>query len=188
MSSTDPPPSYNGTTDVSEKPIVVCEKPAKSTAYHLTLERCKRSVLLPSGRKACSGTIEDSNVAITISDNDTWLMIREEIWRLYQKVYPAYLGTAKLADYCLGASMQYTAHEGGVFGRVQAIEGNDDALWVFLKRDDISIINLISYCSPREGEAPGEIRSSDYVSYHLQINGQTKDKKGVKGKHHCILQ
>ncbi|CAD0112729.1 unnamed protein product [Aureobasidium uvarum] len=152
MSSNDPPPSYNGTTAVSEKPIIVCEKPKTSTSYHLTLQRSKRTIALPSGRYACSGTIEEMDVAITISDNDTWLKIREEIWRLYQQVYPAYMGAADITDYCMGASMQYTALEGDVFGRVQAIEAKDDALWVFLKRDDISIINIIAYCSPREGK------------------------------------
>lgn len=89
--------------------------------------------------------------------------------------------------------MQYTAQKGGVYGRVCMLEFDGDAFWDFRKRDDIDIISFGTYCAPREGEAPGKVRSPSYVSQRLKINEKklrtnTKAKKASKRPHQCVLQ
>ncbi|KAG9512564.1 hypothetical protein KCV07_g9365, partial [Aureobasidium melanogenum] len=197
--SSSPPPSYCRTTTVSEKPATMSEKPstmskkpAGSMTYHLTLERCKKSVLQISGLRSPRDTIEDRDAAITISDNATWDQFRKEIWRLYKQAWPAILGRADLESYVLAADMQYTAQEGGVYGRVSMLEYEGDAFWKFRKRDDINVISLRASCAPRHGEAPGEVRSPNYVSQHLKIDqklrGKTEPRKTSKSQHRCIVQ
>ncbi|KAH0386630.1 hypothetical protein KCU92_g2490, partial [Aureobasidium melanogenum] len=197
--SSSPQPSYYRTTTVSEKPATMSEKPstmskkpAGSMTYHLTLERCKKSVLQISGLRSPRDTIEDRDAAITISDNATWDQVRKEIWRLYKQAWPAILGRADLESYVLAADMQYTAQEGGVYGRVSMLEYEGDAFWEFRKRDDINVISLRASCAPRHGEAPGEVRSPNYVSQHLKIDqklrGKTEPRKTIKSQHRCIVQ
>lgn len=198
--SSSPPPRYYGTTNESERPASFSEKPATvsknttgSRAYHLTLERRKKSVMQPSGLWGPRDTIEDRNAAITISDNATLKEVRKEVWRLYQKAWPAILGQARLEDYYIVIDMQYTAQEGGVYGRVSILEAEGDAFWEFRKRDDINIINFGAYCAPRQGEAPGKVRSPSYESQRLKIDdkklqGKADFKTASKSKHHCTLQ
>ncbi|KAG9671776.1 hypothetical protein KCU99_g5318, partial [Aureobasidium melanogenum] len=197
--SSSPPPSYYRTTTVSEKPATLSEKPstmskkpAGSMTYHLTLERCKKSVLQISGLRSPRDTIEDRDAAITISDNATWDQVRKEIWRLYKQAWPAILGRADLESYVLAADMQYTAQEGGIYGRVSMLEYEGDAFWEFRKRDDINVISLRASCAPRHGEAPGEVRSPNYVSQHLKIDQKLREKteprKASKSQHRCTVQ
>ena len=188
-----PPPSYYGTTTVSEKPSMKSEKPAGSRTYHLTLERRKWTIMLACGLAGCMGLIEQADAAITIPDNADWDKIRKEIFRLYKKAWPAILGKAKLEDYAITVHMDYTAQDGGPYRQVSMLEYDGDALWQFRKRDDINIIKFCASCSPLKGEAPGKVRSSEYVRKHLGVYEQkprmeTKPKEGSKSKHHCILQ
>lgn len=198
--SSSPPPRYYGTTTESEKPATFSEKPftlsensTGSRSYHLLLERRKKSVMTSSGLWGAEGTIDDRNAAITISDNATLKEVRKEVWRLYKKAWPAILGQASLENYCVVIDMQYTAQGGGVYGRISILESEGDAFWDFRKRNDINIINFGAYCAPRQGEAPGKVRSPFYQSQRLKIDdkklqGRTEFKKGSKNKHHCILQ
>ncbi|KAG9649336.1 hypothetical protein KCU64_g9472, partial [Aureobasidium melanogenum] len=176
----------------SEKPSVMLKRPTGSRTYHLTLERCKKSVVHTSGLRGPRDTIEDRDATITISDNATWDQVRKEIWRLYKKAWPAILGKAELEDYVLAADMQYTAQEGGVYGRVSMFEFEGDPFWAFHKRDDINVISFGAYCAPRHGEASGEVRSPNYVSQRLKIDqelrGKAKPKKASKSQQRCIVQ
>lgn len=69
--SSSPPPSYYGVTTVSEKPGTISEKPsteskksAGSKTYHLTIERCKKSVMDSSGLVGPVFTIDDRDATI----------------------------------------------------------------------------------------------------------------------------
>ncbi|KAH0363660.1 hypothetical protein KCU65_g7274, partial [Aureobasidium melanogenum] len=198
--SSSPPPSYYRATTVSEKPGTISEKPSTeskkssgSKTYHLTILMRKKCVLDSSGLLAPKDTIDDRDATITIPDNATWDQVRKELWRLYQKAWPAIFGDAKLEDYGLAVDMQYTAQKGGVYGRVSMLEFDGDAFWEFRKRDDINVISFNAYCAPLEGEVPGKVRSPSFVSRCLEINekklrNNSKAKKTSKRPHHCILQ
>jgi hypothetical protein len=187
MSSNEPPPNYYGTTNMSEKPITVTEKPAKAASHHITLQRCKRIILLDSGRHGIQGLIEDYDFAITISPDEEWPEIRARIFRLFQKAWPDRMGDADYEDYGLSISAQYSTHNGDIYGCIQLLESVDDGLWDFLKRDDIQIINLIASSAPRRGQAPGELSRFPRKPLVRGLEMSGNQAKG-KSKHRCVLQ
>lgn len=194
MSSNEPPPSYYGTTTLSEKDVLVCEKPARAATYHITLQRCKRQVLLDSGRYGVTGLIEDQDFAITILPEEDWPKICDRIFRLFQKAWPEHMGSAHTTNYGLAMSVQYSIRCGDVLGRIHLLDVVDDGLWDFLRRDDVDIINLIASSAPRFREARGEICRSPRKPLveglelaAVQQARQPKETK-VKSKHRCVLQ
>ena len=198
MSSTEPPPSYYNTTLLG-KPVIVSEKPAKAATYHITLQRCKKLILLESGRYGVQGVIEDMDFAITISPDKDWFEVRKKIFNLYQKAWPEHMRRANTADFGLSMSAQYSIREGNVLGHIQLLDKADDGLWDFLKRDDVHIINLIASAAPRYKEARGQVcrnpRKSLVDGLELAAVKQDREVKGnnmnnskSKNKHRCILQ
>ncbi|KAI5197663.1 hypothetical protein AUEXF2481DRAFT_418487 [Aureobasidium subglaciale EXF-2481] len=196
MTSNALPPSYYGTT------TVIPEKPAQSTAYHITLQRCKRLVELESGRSATCGLLEDTNVAIVLSHTDTWDEVQDKIWLLYQKAWPAILGDKERKDYASGGlDVQYSALDGTVMGRIQLLYSKGDAFWDLVHNGDIKIVRFIAHYAPLVGEAAGEVRCShdhfrgltftekkknkDYVK---ELVKEIKIEKKAQRKHHCIIQ
>jgi hypothetical protein len=186
MSTTESPPDYCDPVTVSEKPIIAPEKPHGPTAYHITLQRCKRNVKLASGRYCMQGIIEDQDVAITIKPNEHWPEIRKKIFHLYQQAWPAQLSKANVLDDSLAVSVQYSTWDGEVYGRISLLELENDGLWEFLRRDDIHVINLVASSAPRRGDAPGQIRRSQrrQTIHGLEVPRGEK----VESKHRCVLQ
>ncbi|KAH0285541.1 hypothetical protein KCU62_g7439, partial [Aureobasidium sp. EXF-3399] len=192
MSSTEPPPSYYGTT-LSEKPVTVSEKPTKAATYHITLQRCKKLILLESGRYGVQGLIEDMDLAITISPDKDWYEVRKKIFDLYKKAWPEHMRRANSADYGLSMSAQYSIRDGEVLGHIKLLDKVGDGLWDFLKRDDVHIINLIASAAPRYKEARGEIRRHPRKSLVdglelAAVNQAREVEVKSKSKHRCILQ
>lgn len=192
MPSDEPPPSYYGTT-LSEKPVIVSEKPAKSNTYHITLQRCKRIVSLESGRYGVQGLIEDEDLAITIPADQSWPEVRTRIFDLYQKAWPVHMYGANYLTFGLAMSVQYSIRDGDVLGRIHLLDLVDDGLWDFLKRDDVDIINLIASSAPRYMEARGEIdphpRKSLVDGLELAaVKHARQPKDKGKSKHRCVLQ
>lgn len=194
MSSTESPPSYDGTTALSGKPVFVSEKPAKASTYHITLQRCKRQVLLDSGRYGIQGLIEDQDFAITISPEEEPPQIRDRIFRLFQSAWPDHMANAHTPDYGLALSVQYSIRDGDVLGRIHLLDLVDDGLWDFLRRDDVHIINLIVSSAPHYEDARGEICRSprkllvDGLELAAVNHARELKKTKGKGKHRCVLQ
>jgi hypothetical protein len=186
MSSTDTPPSYYGTSTVSEKPITAPKKVDKPLTHHITLQRCKRTVAQTSGRPCVSGIIEYDDCAITIKPDDGLITVRRKIFDLFQTSWPALMGDAKAAEYSMAISAQYTFKDGDVYGCVHLLERIEDGIWEFLKREDIQIINLIASSAPFNGDAPGEVGRVPKRQYINGLEISRKDKG--KYKHRCVLQ
>jgi hypothetical protein len=184
MSSTNSPPSYYGTTTVSEKPVTAPKEVDKPLTHHITLQRCKRTLAQTSGRRCVSGIIEYDDCAITIKPDDGWIAVRRKIFGLFQTSWPALMGDAKSAEYSMAISAQYTFKDGDVYGRVHLLEQIEDGIWEFLERDDIQVINLIASSAPIYGDAPGEVGR---VPKREWINGLGFSRKD-KDKHRCVLQ
>jgi hypothetical protein len=184
MSSTNSPPSYYGTTPVSEKPITTPKKVDTPLTHHITLQRCKRTVAQISGRPIVSGIIDYDDCAITIKPDDGVIAVRRKTFSMFRTSWPALMGNAKYAEYSIAISAQYTFKDGDVYGCVHLLDRIEDGIWEFLKRDDIQIINLIVSSAPLKGDAPGELCRCPKRRY---IDGLEISRKG-KSKHRCVLQ
>ncbi|KAI5197594.1 hypothetical protein E4T39_07167 [Aureobasidium subglaciale] len=200
MTSYELPPSYHGTT------TVISEKPAESTAYHITLQRYKRLVKLESGRSATYGFLEDNNVAIVLLPTDSWDEVQDKIWLLYQEAWPAILGNRKREEYASGGlDVQYSAQDGTVMGRIQLLCSEGDAFWDFFNSNDIKIVRFIAHYAPLFGEAAGEVKCNHDTFRGLTFIEKKKKKdcvkdrvresfkeikieKEAKKKHHCVIQ
>ena len=190
MPSTDSPPGYYGTTTVSEKPLAVPEKTAKSATYHITLQRCKRTVKQPGGRLSVHGFIEDHNYAITISPCEDWPAVRTRIFGLFRSAWPDLMSDANSTNYSISICVQYSTQDGDVYGRISML-ALDDGFWNFVQRNDVHIINLIAASAPRSKDAPGEINYSAKTALvrgvEISKDRCTTKKKEVI-KHLCVLQ
>lgn len=170
------------------------EKPTKADTYHITLQRCKRQVVLDCGRYGIQGLIEDQDFAITISADESWPKIRDRIFRLFQKAWPDHMANAHTTNYGLAMSVQYSIRNGDVLGHIQLLDLVDDALWDFLRRDDVHIINLIASSAPRYRDARGTICRSprkplvDGLELAAVKHARQPKETKNKSKHRCVLQ
>lgn len=191
MSSTDIPPDYYGTTTVSEKADTVAEEPTKAATYHITPQICKRMVKSANGQDGVYGFIEERDFAITILPEHGYRKIREKIFVLRQKSWPAHLGKeANSNDFGKAVSAQYSTQNGEVYGCIELLAGCDDGIWDFLKRGDIQILNLVAPFAPHGRDATGDI---DYSLRKPLVKGLELSEKnrarGIKRKiMGCVLQ
>lgn len=190
MSSTDIPPDYYGTTTVSKKADTVSEEPVKAATYHITLQRCKRMIKTASGRDGVHGFIEERDFAITILPEYGYREIREEIFVLFQKVWPVHLRNANFHDFGMSINAQYSTQNGDIYGCIGLLAGCDDGIWEFLKRDDIQILNLVASSAPYGQDAMGDIDYSPRkpLVRGLELSGKNR-ARGTKRKiMGCVLQ
>jgi hypothetical protein len=190
MSSTDIPPDYYGTTTVSEKADIVSEEAVEAATYHITLQRCKRMIKTASGRDGVHGFIEERDFAITILPEYGYREIREKISVLFQKAWPVHLANANSNDFGMSINAQYSTQNGDIYGCIGLLAGCDDGIWVFLKRDDIQILNLVASSAPYGHDATGDIDYSPRkpLVKGLELSGKSRPR-GVKRKiMGCVLQ
>jgi hypothetical protein len=154
-----------------------------STAYHIKLLRFSKAVTLVSGNQIAAGYLEHRDVAISLLPTDTWTDVREKVWLLFQLAWPAILSKHQLKDYAMGMRILYTASTDRQHSQhVDLIDYKEAALWEFMKRTDIKVINLSAVCAPRVGVATQLGHQVAGLENGLARRG------GKKQRARCVLQ